>query len=63
MKLTLAEWRRLRGLSRKKLGELVGKSQLTIRNWERGDSERKPSEIEALRKALNLTDEDVLILP
>lgn len=63
MKLTLSEWRRLRGMSRKALAEAVGKSEVTIWHWEKGDSERRPSEVAALRKALNLEEQDVLILP
>lgn len=63
MKLTLLEWRRLRGLSRKKLAEMIGKSEVTIYNWEKGLSERRPSEVEALRKALSLKKDDVIIMP
>lgn len=63
MKLTLIEWRRLRGMSRKALAEAIGKSELTIYNWEQGKSERRPSEIKALREALNLKANDVILLP
>ena len=50
-------------MSRKALAEAIGKSEPTIYNWEQGKSERKPSEIQALRNALNLKEDDVIILP
>lgn len=50
-------------MTRKELAEAIGKSEVTIYNWELGKSERRPSEVEALRKALDLKKSDVIILP
>lgn len=63
MKYTLKQWRMLRGMTRKELAEAIGKSETTIWHWEKGHSERRPSEVEALRKALDLKKSDVIILP
>lgn len=62
MTYTLKQWRMLRGLSRQKLGEMIGKSEVTIWKWETERLSPRLSEIEALRKALNLTDADDILL-
>lgn len=62
MRYTLKQWRKLRDLSRKSLAELVGKTETTIWSWEVGKTEPKASDLENLRNALELSDNDIILL-
>ena len=62
MKKTLREWRKERGMSQKRLAEMVGVTGGTIRNWEKGVTEPITSQYTALKKALMLKSADVIIV-
>lgn len=64
MKHTLAEWRRLRGMSQTALAEAIGKETYqTIRRWEKGETQPRQGDLEKLRKVLGLKASDHIILP
>ena len=62
MKQTLREWRKERGMSQKRLAEMVGVTGNTIRNWEKNATEPTTSQYTALKKALLLKSADVIIV-
>lgn len=63
MNYTLKQWRKLRDMSRKELAERIGKTEITIWNWERGQTSPRASDIKAIREVLMLTPEDNILLP
>ena len=63
MKKKLIEWRKEKGLSREQLGNMIGMTGVTIWKWENENFDPKISQMTALRKALNLKKDDVIIVP
>jgi transcriptional regulator with XRE-family HTH domain len=49
---TLRDWRRRRGLTQKRLGELVGAEPQSVSAWERGTYDPRPSTVIALDEVL-----------
>lgn len=52
--------RRLRNLTQEELAKLSNTSLTTFRRWERGDTEPRLSELQALAKALHITVSELL---
>ncbi len=63
MKATIAQWRGLRRVSQEWLALEIGKTQKTISQWETGKSEPRPSDLDAIHKALRLKATDHILLP
>ena len=63
LKLTLKQWRRLKDITQEELAERVGKTAVTISKWEQGHTEPKMSDMDNLRKALELKASDSIVLP
>ena len=62
MKATIAEWRGFRRMSQTELAESIGKTQKTISAWETGKTEPRPSDLDAIHKALRLRATDHILL-
>lgn len=54
VKYTLKQWRLLRGLTQKEVGEKLKVSDVTIHKWETGKGEPKASQIAQLEEVLNI---------
>lgn len=54
VKYTLKQWRVLRGLTQKAVGDALGVSDVTIHKWETGKGEPKASQIAKLEQVLNI---------
>lgn len=57
----LEKMRKLAGLTREELGDLVGTTGTTIYRKERGDRQLRTEELEIYAKALNCSPEDLLL--
>ena len=63
MEDTLKQWRAIRGLSQTELAESIGKTQITVSNWETGKSDPRYRDMLKLREALALEPTDVILMP
>ena len=57
---TLKQWRRIRGLSQKQLGDLVGVTRQTVMVWENDGIPTNADTIAKLEKALDINWRDVV---
>lgn len=59
-KFTLKQWRLLRGLSQKQLGDMVGVTRQTVMVWENDGIPTNADTIAKLEKALDINWRDVV---
>ena len=50
-------------MSQTELGQAIGKTQKTISWWENGKTEPRPSDIQAMHKAMGLKATDHILMP
>ena len=62
LKATIAQWRGLKGMSQTELAEAISKTQKTISAWETGKTEPRPSDLDAIHRALRLRATDHILL-
>ena len=62
-KLTLKAWRTNAGMTQPALAEAIGVSKDTICRWERGDTQPRAKDIEAIEQVLNLNWSNDILLP
>ena len=62
MKLTLRQWRMMRGLTQPELGKAVGRTANTILNWEKGYTDLTSKDMDKLRKVLKLKSTDSILM-
>ena len=63
MKATISGWRGLRGMTQTDLAKAIGKTRKTISAWETGKFEPRPSDIDAMHRAMKLRPTDHILLP
>lgn len=63
MAYTLRQWRAIRNMSQEQLAEAIGKTNMTISNWETGKTEPSYSELVKLSLVLNTNGIDNILLP
>ena len=62
-KVTLPVARKIANLTQKKLGLLVGVSESTVINWEKGRSEPTVSQAKAIGEATGIPYDNIIFLP
>ena len=62
MKYTIRQWRVLHGMTQAELAEKMGKSLMTISNWETGKSHIRYTDVIKLRSVLNLKVTDDIVM-
>ena len=64
MRLTIKEWRRVRGLTQAQLAEACGCTPLTLRAWENKPLQIKVCDVFKIMEALNIPSIlDIIFLP
>lgn len=64
MKGTLKQWRGFHNMTQAQLGACIGRSEVTIANWEKGVSQPNATDIAKIEKILNIDwSNDVILMP
>ena len=63
VKFTLKQWRNVRGFSRERLADMVGKDVSTIQAWEKRGAPPKYEDIRKLEEVLNINWADDVCMP
>lgn len=63
MRLTLAEWRRLKNISQEEMANSCNVHVNTYRTWEKKPSEIRLSNAESISKRLGVPFSDIIFMP